>query len=466
MNNITLEELKAIPTLQSVPDNQLQWFLDAGDTVEVQEGERIFEKGEPLDKTYVMLEGRFRICAVQAGKMREVLVVKEQAVTGYLPFSRATNTFGYAECIKKTRMLRVSKNKTNEAIKLHYELTEALVHIMASRIRDFTSQQQQIEKMFALGKLSAGLAHELNNPASAISRGASLLEGQIKRMPLMFKQIAGLNVEPEKIDSINKILLNKTHQNDRPVLSMMDRADQEDTLADWLTDHDIKDFDIAENFTEFGFTPADLDHMNSCTPSPQLHVVLAWMNNYLLAEKMVSDIKESSHRISELVKSVKTFTHMDKDTDKQLLDIHAGIRNTLTMLNYKIKKGNIQVIENFDMSLPQVRALAGELNQVWTNIIDNAIDAMTENGNGILEIRTRQEGQFVCVYIKDNGPGIPQEVQSQVFDPFFTTKDMGKGTGLGLDVATRIIRQHNGTVKLTSAPGNTEFTVCFPMYDN
>jgi signal transduction histidine kinase len=466
MNNITLEELKAIPTLQSVPDNQLQWFLDAGDTVEVQEGERIFEKGEPLDKTYVMLEGRFRICAVQAGKMREVLVVKEQAVTGYLPFSRATNTFGYAECIKKTRMLRVSKNKTNEAIKLHYELTEALVHIMASRIRDFTSQQQQIEKMFALGKLSAGLAHELNNPASAISRGASLLEGQIKRMPLMFKQIAGLNVEPEKIDSINKILLNKTHQNDRPVLSMMDRADQEDELADWLTDHDIKDFDIAENFTEFGFTPADLDHMNSCTPSPQLHVVLAWMNNYLLAEKMVSDIKESSHRISELVKSVKTFTHMDKDTDKQLLDIHAGIRNTLTMLNYKIKKGNIQVIENFDMSLPQVRALAGELNQVWTNIIDNAIDAMTENGNGILEIRTRQEGQFVCVYIKDNGPGIPQEVQSQVFDPFFTTKDMGKGTGLGLDVATRIIRQHNGTVKLTSAPGNTEFTVCFPMYDN
>ena len=136
------------------------------------------------------------------------------------------------------------------------------------------------------------------------------------------------------------------------------------------------------------------------------------------------------------------------------------------MLNYKIKKGNIQVKENFDASLPQVKALAGELNQVWTNIIDNAIDAMMENGSGILEIRTRQEGQFVCVYVKDNGPGIPQEVQSQVFDPFFTTKDMGKGTGLGLDVATRIIRQHNGTVRLTSVPGNTEFIVCFPMNDN
>jgi signal transduction histidine kinase len=466
MNNVTLEELKAIPGLQAVPDNQLQWFLDAGDTIEVQEGERIFEKGEPLDRTYVMVEGRMRICAVQGGKMREILVVKEQSVTGYLPFSRATNTFGYGECIKKARMFRVYKNKINEAIKLHYELTEALVHIMASRIRDFTSQQQQIEKMFALGKLSAGLAHELNNPASAIARGASSLQGKIKQMPIMFKQTAGLNIAPEKIDSINELLISKTHQTNKPVLSMMERADLEDGLADWLADHDIRDFDIAENFTEFGFTPADLDHMNSCTPSPQLHVVLAWMNNYLLAEKMVSDIKESSHRISELVNSVKTFTHMDRDTDKQLLDIHAGIRNTLTMLNYKIKKGNIQVIENFDTSLPQVRALAGELNQVWTNIIDNAIDAMTENGSGILEIRTRQEGLFVCVYIKDNGPGIPQEVQSQVFDPFFTTKDMGKGTGLGLDVATRIIRQHNGTVKLTSVPGNTEFIVCFPMNDN
>ncbi|MDB5285975.1 MAG: cyclic nucleotide-binding protein [Mucilaginibacter sp.] len=465
MNNVTLEELKTIPTLQTVPDDQLQWFLDAGDTIEIQEGERIFEKGDPLDRTFVILEGRIRICAMQGGKMREILVIKEQTVTGYLPFSRAVSTFGYAECVKKARVLRVYKNKIIEAIKLHYELTEALVHSMTSRIRDFTSQQQQIEKMFALGKLSAGLAHELNNPASAIARGASSLQGKIKQMPVMFKQTAGLNIAPEKIDSINELLISKTHQT-KPVLSMMDRAAKEDELADWLADHDIRDFDIAENFTEFGFTPADLDHMNSCTPSPQLNVVIAWMNNYLLAEKMVSDIKESSHRISELVNSVKTFTHMDRDTDKQSLDIHAGIRNTLTMLNYKIKKGNIQVIENFDLSLPQVRALAGELNQVWTNIIDNAIDAMEENGSGILEIRTQQEGQFVCVYIKDNGPGIPQEVQSQVFDPFFTTKDMGKGTGLGLDVATRIIRQHNGTVKLTSQPGNTEFTVCFPMNDN
>jgi signal transduction histidine kinase len=267
-------------------------------------------------------------------------------------------------------------------------------------------------------------------------------------LPLLFKEVAALNIPPEKIDKINQILISKTQQTDRPVLSMMQRADEEDDLNDWLSDHGIKDYDIAENFAEFGFTTRRPGAPAQLYASPQLDVVLAWMNNYLLQEKMVSDIRESSTRISELVSSVKTFTHMDRDTDKQLLDIHAGIRNTLTMLNYKMRKGNIQVVENFDLNLPQVKALAGELNQVWTNIIDNAIDAMEPNGSGILEIRTQLDRHFVCVYIKDNGPGIPEEMQSQVFDPFFTTKDMGKGTGLGLDVVNRIIRQHNGTVKV------------------
>lgn len=466
MKNVTLAELKANPTLQDVPDEQLEWLLSNGETLEFEAGERVFEKGSPLDKTTFILEGRMRICAEQNGKLRELVVLKQDAISGYLPFSRGITTPGYGECVDKCRFFQVPKDKINEAIKLHYELIAALVHTMTSRVRDFTSQQQQNEKMFALGKLSAGLAHELNNPASAISRGASSLQNQIKRLPDIFKEVAALNIAPEKIDKINEILISKTHQTDRPAISMMQRADLEDELSSWLADNDINDFDIAENLTEFGFNTGDLEHMKTCTPQPHLGVVLDWMSNYLLQEKMVSDIKESSARISELVSSVKTFTHMDRDTAKQPLDIHAGIRNTLTMLNYKLRKGNIEVKEDFDLKLPLVKALAGELNQVWTNIIDNAVDAMEVNGKGLLTIRTQLDGDFVCVYIKDNGTGIPQDVQSQVFDPFFTTKDMGKGTGLGLDVVTRIIRQHNGSVKVTSEPGNTEFTVCFPLNDN
>ncbi|TWR24591.1 cyclic nucleotide-binding domain-containing protein [Mucilaginibacter achroorhodeus] len=466
MNEVTLAELKAVPALQEVPDDQLQWMLDNGQTVEIKVGERIFEKGQSLDKTYVLIEGRIRIWADQNGKVREITVIQPNTVTGYLPFSRGQKTPGYSEAIRDCRILLIPKTKIQEGIKLNYELTEALVHAMTSRVRDFTSLQQQNEKMFALGKLSAGLAHELNNPASAITRGASALQCQVQHLPALFKDVAAINMLPEKIDSVNNLLISKTDGADRPILTMMERADKEDELTDWLLDHNIKDLDIAENFVEFGFGVSDLEHLNSCTPSPKLDVVLAWMNNYLLQEKMVADIRDASHRISELVSSVKTFTHMDRDTDRQWLDIHAGIRNTLTMLNYKLRKAKIEVKEDFDTTLPQVKALAGELNQVWTNLIDNSIDALEGREGGQLEIRTKKDGEFVCVYIKDNGPGIPADIQSQIFDPFFTTKEMGKGTGLGLDVVTRIIRQHNGTVKVKSEPGNTEFSVCFPINDN
>ncbi|TSD67881.1 cyclic nucleotide-binding domain-containing protein [Inquilinus sp. KBS0705] len=466
MNNATLADLKAIPALATVPDDQLQWFVDAGTTTELQPNDILFKKDDPLNQTVIILEGRVRLCAIQNGNLREIAVSDAGSITGYLPFSRATKAIGYGECVKAARVFMFPASKMEESIKRNYELTEALVHILTSRVRDFTSRQQQNEKMFALGKLSAGMAHELNNPAAAITRGAAMLHGQIKNLPLMFKNTAALNITPEKIDSINNLLVGKTQQTDRPVLSMMERADQEDELTDWLYDHDIKQAEFAENMAEFGFTAADLDHLNNCVPQPQLIVVLSWMNNYLLAEKMVSDIRESSARISELVSSVKTFTHMDRATDKQLLDIHAGIRNTLTMLKYKIKKGNIKVVEDFDLKLPEVKALAGELNQVWTNIIDNAIDAMEPNGSGTLQIKTQLDGDFVCVYITDDGPGIPDDIQSQIFDPFFTTKDMGKGTGLGLDVVTRIMRQHTGTVKVKSEPGNTVFTICFPIKDN
>lgn len=466
MNNVTLDELKAIPAFKDVPDDQLQWFLDAGETIILEEGERMFQQGDPINKTFIVLEGRIRICALQGGKMREVAVIKEHGITGYLPFSRATNSIGYGECLKPTRIFKCTGEKVREATQLHYELIEALVHIMTSRVREFTSLQQQNEKMFALGKLSAGLAHELNNPAAAITRGAASLTAQIHNLPAMFKAIVSLNMEPGKVDKINELLISRAEQTDRPILSMMAKADREDDLADWLMDHEIKRMEFAENLVDFDFKPGDLDHMNACTPAPQLEIVLAWVNNYLLATKMIADIKESSQRISQLVTSVKTFTHMDRDNDKQLLDIHSGIRNTLTMLDYKFKKGNIKVAEEFDLTLPQVKAMPGELNQVWTNVIDNAIDAMEPSGSGTLTIKTQQDRQFVQVSIRDSGPGIPQEMQSQIFDPFFTTKDMGKGTGLGLDVVTRIIRQHNGSVKVNSVPGNTEFIICFPISDN
>jgi signal transduction histidine kinase len=178
---------------------------------------------------------------------------------------------------------------------------------------------------------------------------------------------------------------------------------------------------------------------------------------------MVNDIEESSQRIEKLIGAIKKFTHMDRDHDKEQTDIHSGIRNTLTMLGYKLKKGNVQLVEEYDTTLPKVEAYVGELNQIWTNLIDNALDAMEVNNKGKLEIKTRRGKQSIEVAIADDGPGIPEEIKNKIFDPFFTTKEIGKGTGLGLDVVSRIVRQHGGSVKVNSTPGRTSFVICFPL---
>jgi signal transduction histidine kinase len=190
---------------------------------------------------------------------------------------------------------------------------------------------------------------------------------------------------------------------------------------------------------------------------------LNWVNNELVTEKMVNDIQESSQRIQKLVSAVKNFTHMDRDHGKEYVEIHSGITSTLTMLAHKIRKGNVELVEHYDTSLPRVKAFAGELNQVWTNIFDNALDAMEVNSSGRLEIITKRDKENVRISVIDNGPGIPDDIKNQIFDPFFTTKDIGKGTGLGLDVVTRIVKQHEGSIKVNSVPGRTEFMICFPI---
>jgi signal transduction histidine kinase len=244
----------------------------------------------------------------------------------------------------------------------------------------------------------------------------------------------------------------------------MERAEREDEIRDCLEEHNIANSaEIAENYLEYGFNCEDLELLMEHIPEKSLSPIFNWINAKLTAERMVKDIQQSSQRISELVTSVKNFTHMDQGKGKQYTDIPSGIKNTLVMMNYKIKKANVEVIEEYDEKLPKILALVGELNQVWTNLIDNAVDAMEPAGKGQLVIRTKKDGEYAEITFTDNGPGIPEEMRSQVFDPFFTTKEIGKGTGLGLDVVTQIIRQHKGSVKVNSKPGQTTFIVCFPI---
>jgi C4-dicarboxylate-specific signal transduction histidine kinase len=464
MKDISAKDLKSIEVFKDVPEDQLQWMVDQSEHYELAEGAFMTSPGEPLKGTHVIISGRIELYRIQNNTKLTISEMLPGTVTGILPFSRGKIGIAYGQCVEATQLMTFPKERLHELIVSHYELTQALVIVMTSRVREFTELEQQNEKMMALGKLSAGLAHELNNPAAAIVRGSDSLKKHLLLQPGAFKKLISIHLSPTEIDIINEKMMALQANINRPVLSMMKRSEKEDEILDWLDlNHVAECDDLAENLVEFGISESDLDDLKGKINKDDFSPILLWINNTLTTERMVADIQEASKRIADLVGSVKTFTHMDRGGEKEVIDIHTGIKNTLTMLNYKLKKGNIRVIEEFDLTLPHLKAMVGELNQVWTNLIDNAIDALENQPDPELKIITHRDKEFIKVSICDNGPGIPKEIRTKVFDPFFTTKSIGKGTGLGLDVVMRIVKQHHGSVTLHTESGRTEFLVCFPI---
>lgn len=461
---VTPALLKTFEALKEVPEDQLQWLIDNSNCATLQDGDQATEPGTPMIGTNYIISGKLRLYFMMNGSRKEIADFVAGDITGYLPFSRAKKSNGYGVAIGETRVMTFPAEKMEQMIRSQFELTQALVHVMTNRVRDFTALQQQNEKMLALGKLSAGLAHELNNPASAIVRDSLMLKQHLRLMPEGFKKIINIKMSSEQVKAVKEHLFKVLDSKNEVRLTLKERTARETELADWLDEKGVENsYELAENFVDFDFKIKDLEDFNACIPDEHLSPVFSWINSNLITEKMVDDINESSKRIADLVASVKTFTHMDRGSDKQYADIHIGIGNTLTMLGYKLRKCNIQLVEDYDRTLPPVNALIGELNQVWTNLIDNALDAMEPACKGTLTIKTERDTDYVQVSIIDNGPGIPEDIRSNIFDPFFTTKEMGKGTGMGLEVVQRIVKQHNGTIKVKSQPGNTAFIVCFPI---
>jgi signal transduction histidine kinase len=464
MQTVTAAWLKGIEVLSQVPEEQLQWLIDHSENQVLQDGDPLFEPGKPLTGPHIIIKGRLRLFMPQNSIRTEISEFSVGEITGYLPFSRGKVAKLFSKAVGELHLLTLPQELVPEMIKTQYELTEAMVHVMSNRVREYTALQQQNEKMMALGKLSAGLTHELNNPASAIMRDSESLKQHLRLTPETFKKMMKVKMDESQVDAVTQEMLRLLAIKTHAALTLKQRAAQEDELGNWFEEHDVENgFELAENFVEAGFTIENLEAIASHVPPEYASQVFTWINNNLVTDNLVDDIVEASARISRLVGSVKVFTHMDSAGDKQYTDIRIGIKNTVTMLSYKIKKANIKLEKQFDEALPPVKALVGELNQVWTNLIDNALDAMEPNGEGILVIKTERDREFAKVSIIDNGPGIPLEIRSRIFDPFFTTKEMGKGTGMGLEVVQRIIRQHQGSVKVNSVPGRTEFIVCLPI---
>ena len=461
--NDFLSKIKNFEAFQNVEDEALEWLIEKCEYRVVEEGEILINTGEPIEYMNIVVDGEIVFYFPQGNKLKEFGVAKSGDVTGILPFSRLDKTKGVAKSTTTSHLLLCHKKHFPDLVCQSYQLAQNLVAIMSTRIRDFTHRGTQTEKLTALGKLSAGLAHELNNPASAMVRSAQKLRQNIHSTPDKFKQVITMRVSEEQTDQINGILFGKIKN--RPEddnRTLLEKESTRDDLVDWLEDNDIPNADeIAETYLEYWFTEDDLDEIHSIIGTDHLFGVLAWIANTLSNENLISEIQESAQRIAELVGSMKSYSRMDQDSDVEYTDIHKGIINTVIILKHKIKAKQIELVKELDKSLPNVKVHPGQINQIWTNLIDNALDAMDKGGQ--LKIRTFKERNFFCVTVEDNGKGIPQDVINRIFEPFFTTKGIGEGTGMGLDIVLRIINNHKGTINVESEPGKTIFKVCLPM---
>ncbi|MBO6794528.1 MAG: GHKL domain-containing protein [Balneolaceae bacterium] len=460
-NEYVVQVLQSLDAFSNVPADQLSWLVENSKVCTYQPDEHLAKPGDEIDRMLIFLDGEVKIELKQGKQLLKLGNFKTGDVSGKLPFSRMQSSVGYLTVVDETTLLETHESIFPEIAK-RYELIEAFVHQLSDRIRSFTNQQVQNEKLVALGKLSAGLAHELNNPASAMVRSATALRDNIRAKPDKFKAIMHIKLTDQQVDAINELVFRKAGGGSTNNQSLMERTALEDELTDWMDDHNIElGFEYAPTFAEFCFSVEDLEFVKAHLSEEPLASVLGWIEDVLTTEKMVEEIEDASRRISELVSSVKTYSHMDRGSDKEAVDIKKMLKSTLTMLNHKAKVKNLTVDVNVEKDLPEFCGYVSELNQVWTNIIDNAIDAVDEGGN--LRIHVSAKNGDIEFVFQDDGPGIPADIQSQIFDPFFTTKDVGKGTGLGLDVVRKIVEKHEGRIELNSKPGNTQFKLTFPQ---
>ncbi len=462
-----IDELRNIIALRGVPDEHLQWILDRSEYWEFSDGEMLYKTGEPVDKMMFILEGQLSFYMDINGRLVYYLTFGNDeltgGVTGVLPYSRMVKTPGTSFAVGKLRGLAFHKKYFHDLENLNPELIQRLIGYMTERARYFATIQLQHEKVSALGKLSAGIAHELNNPAAAITRISSELADRLISNFKLTRELLGQNINPELIDYIQQIMLQKENNlSSQKKINALARINREDEFNDWFEQNNFTDAQkISETLSDSEFTIKDLENILSSVGSDSFMNIMHWLENLLSSEKIITDLEDASGRISKLVHAIKSHVHMDRSSDLNYTGIHHDLENTLTLLGHKLREKNISVEKSFCNDMPEIEAYVGDLNQVWTNIIDNAIYAMPNGGK--LRIETSCDKRKVIVRIIDNGPGIPKEILSRIFDPFFTTKKVGEGTGIGLDIVMRVLKQHNADIKVNSEPGKTSFEICLPV---
>lgn len=458
-----IEALRQVPLFAELRADELEWLARHGEEIWLDEGAVVLAQGAPADHFWVMLDGEVRFTVANNGGETLFSHHRSGAFFAEAPILMGKPYFGTGHTLRRSRLFRLPAADFWEMLRLMPSTTRAIFSATAERVYQYQSMLQQQERLAALGRLSAGLAHELNNPAAAASRAANQLAEALASQEDLSLRISLCGLDPgqrQDLIALRREAIERAAV--APALDTLARSDREEALARRIAAHGVDEsWRFAATLVGAGLDEDWIDRLVGPLPPEARGEALLWIEASLSASQLIAEIGASVARISSLVGAMRSYTFMDQAPEQEV-DIHAGLEHTLTMLQHRLKAG-VEVMRDYDPDLPRVPAFGSELNQVWTNLLDNALDAMGEQG--CIRLRTARDGDYVLVEISDNGPGIPPAIQRQIWEPFFTTKGVGQGSGLGLDIVYRTITlRHHGDVRVHSVPGDTCFSVRLPLH--
>jgi signal transduction histidine kinase len=462
---LTIDELRTLFLFESLDDEQLGWLAREGYVVAEDEG-LVFSEGEPATCCYVLLSGELRLCKLSHGEEVEINRTSQRGVYAgaFNAFFGADDRSAYTmtmRVIEPSEFFVVDAKTMAIMMNTWFPMAVHLIEGFVLGMRRTNETVGERERLLALGSLSAGLTHELNNPAAAAVRAAATLRQRVAGMRAKLAMLADGTLDATKLHTIVELQEAAVERVAKaPERSPMELSDAEDKLFDWLDDHDVAGgWDIAPVLAAGGLDVPWMEEVLTAVGREYLEGAVRWLTYTIDTESLMNEIDDSVTRISTLVGAAKQYSQIDR-APYQTVDLHDLLKSTLVMMSGKLL--GIKVVKDFDTTLPPIPAYAAELNQVWTNIIDNAVAAM--GGSGTLTIKTKRDGENAVIEIGDTGPGIPAENRSRIFDPFFTTKPIGEGTGLGLDISWRIVvKKHHGDLRVESSPGDTRFKIVLPL---
>ena len=458
-----VEEIAAaidhITPLQGLPLEDRLWLARHGEEIIAEPGGILFEEGTPADRMILILKGEIHVRRHSGGPM-ELFIGRAGQMTGYLPFSRMKTSGGQGFAISPVWALLIPKSVFPEMLQAIPSMTQRVVSTLLDRVREVTRIEQQAEKLAALGKLAGNLAHELNNPASAAQRAAASLVIELRANRQNRFKLVNLCLSEEQIEAVGaweqRILARSAPSGKQSATALIAR---EESIRTWLGALGCGEpWEIAPQLAEQGIFVADLDEFRAILGTNETCVSLQFFARYMRASHSAETLVHTTARIFDLISAVKAYSYMDRAPILEV-DVPAGLDATLQMLQSRMT--HVKVVRNYQQDLPTISAYGSELNQVWTALIENALDALGNEGE--LRLTCRLEAEMILIEIWDTGPGIPPELQDRIFEPFFTTKAPGQGLGLGLDNAMRIVRKHRGHISVRSEPGSTCFRVRIPL---